>query len=65
MCVDATARAAKDLDFYCTLVHDATAAKALEFNGIQVAGDQVKASFLAALSMVCDEVVSCEEFLAK
>jgi nicotinamidase-related amidase len=65
MCVDATSRAAKDLGFHCTLVHDATAARALEFNGIQVAGDQVKASFLAALSMVCDEVVSCEEFLAK
>ena len=65
MCVDATSRAAKDLGFHCTLVHDATAAKALEFNGIQVAADQVKASFLAALSMVCDEVVSCEEFLKK
>ena len=65
MCVDATSRAAKDLGFHCTLVHDATAARALEFNGIQVAADQVKASFLAALSMVCDEVVSCEEFLKK
>ncbi len=63
MCVDATVRAAKDLGFDCTLIHDATAARALEFNGRSVTADQVKTSFLAALAMVCDRVISCGEFL--
>ncbi len=63
MCVDATTRAAKDLGFHCTLIHDATAASNLEFNGKTVSADQVKISFLSALSMICDRVVSCEDFL--
>ncbi len=63
MCVDATARAAKDLGFHCTLIHDATAARALEFNGQKVTAKEVKTSFLAALSMTCDAVKSCEDFL--
>lgn len=63
MCVDATCRAAKDLGFDCTLVHDATAARDLEFQGVVVPAAQVKASFLAALSMVCDRVVSTTDFL--
>ena len=63
MCVDATARAAKDLGFDCTLIHDATAARALAFDGRKVTADQVKTSFLAALAMVCDRVTSCGEFL--
>jgi nicotinamidase-related amidase len=63
MCVDATTRAAKDLGFHCTLIHDATAARALEFNGKSVTADQVKISFLSALSMICDCVTSCEDFL--
>jgi nicotinamidase-related amidase len=63
MCVDATTRAAKDLGFHCTLIHDATAARALEFNGESVTADQVKTSFLSALSMICDRVTSCKDFL--
>lgn len=64
MCVDATTRAAKDLGFHCTLIHDATAARALEFNGKNVTADQVKTSFLSALSMICDRVISSEDFLS-
>lgn len=63
MCVDATARAAKDLGYHCTLIHDATAARALEFNGSCVTADQVKTAFLAALSMVCDCVTTCDAYL--
>ncbi len=63
MCVDATALAAKDLGFHCTLIHDTTAARALEFDGKHITADQVKTSFLAALSMVCDHVASCENYL--
>ena len=63
MCVDATARVAKDMGFHCTLVHDATAVRVLEFNGKSVTADQVKTSFLSVLSMICDNVTKCEYFL--
>jgi len=63
MCVDATTRVAKDLGFECCLIHDATAARDLEFGGHQVTAAQVKTSFLASLSMICDQVISCEDYL--
>jgi nicotinamidase-related amidase len=63
MCVDATRRAAKDMGFHCTLIHDATAARSLAFHGQRVAADQVKAAFLSALAMICDRIISCEEYL--
>ncbi len=62
MCVDATARAAKDLGFTCTLVHDTTAARDLTFEEKTIPADQVKTAFLAALTMICDQVISSEMF---
>ena len=38
MCVDATVRAAADLGFSATVVHDACAAPDLQFNGVDVPG---------------------------
>jgi nicotinamidase-related amidase len=49
MCVDATTRAGADLGFKMTLVPDACAAPALEYDGRQVAAEDVHASFVAAL----------------
>ena len=49
MCVDATVRAAVDLGFECTVVHDACATKDLSFDGRPVAAADVHAAFLAAL----------------
>src|SRR6185312_12651131 len=49
MCVDATVRAAVDLGFECTVVHDACATKDLRFDGRAVAAADVHAAFLAAL----------------
>jgi nicotinamidase-related amidase len=63
MCVDATTRAATDMGFHCTLIDDATASRALTFKGQHVTADQVKVAFLSALAMVCDRVISSEEFL--
>lgn len=63
MCVDATCRAAKDLGFHCTMIYDATAARQLTFNQETVTAGQVQTAFLSALSMICDQVTSCEEFL--
>ncbi|NOX34807.1 MAG: cysteine hydrolase [Deltaproteobacteria bacterium] len=63
MCVDATARAAKDLGFECILIDDATAAPALEYKGISCSAEQVKAAFTYALAYISDRVTSSEEFL--
>ena len=49
MCVDATVRAAADLGFECTVVHDACATRDLSFDGRPVAAADVHAAFLAAL----------------
>ena len=50
MCVDATVRAAADLGFSPTVVHDACAAPDLDFNGVEVPGATVHAAFMAALA---------------
>ena len=50
MCVDATVRAATDLGFSATVVHDACAAPDLAFNGVDVPGAAVHAAFMAALA---------------
>ena len=49
MCVDATVRAAADLGFAVTLVHDACAAPALSFGGTEVPAPAVGVAFIAAL----------------
>jgi nicotinamidase-related amidase len=65
MCVDATTRAAVDLGFECRLIHDATATRELSFAGVSVPAAQVKAAFLAALTVVCGRVQTAEEFFAE
>ncbi len=49
MCVDATVRAAVDLGFTATVVHDACAAPDLAFNGATIPGATVHGAFMAAL----------------
>jgi nicotinamidase-related amidase len=63
MCVDATARAAKDLGFTVTLVHDATATRDLTFADAHVAANHVQTAFTAALSAVCDTVSDTDRIL--
>jgi nicotinamidase-related amidase len=65
MCVDATVRAAADLGYPVTLLSDACAARALEFQGQKVPAAQVHAAFLAALGMVYAKVQPTAEFLAE
>lgn len=64
MCVDATVRAAFDMGYECTVVHDACAARALAFNGTEVAAAQVHAAFMAALQMRYATMMCCAEMLA-
>lgn len=63
MCVDATVRAAKDLDFDCTLVHDCTATPPTEFAGISCSAEQAKSVIMAALAYITDRVVTTEQLL--
>ena len=61
MCVDATVRAAADLGFAVTVVHDACAAPSLAFGGLEVPAPSVSAAFLGALADGYASVVSAEE----
>lgn len=65
MCIDATARAASDLGFEVIVLHDACAARSLEFNGTVVPAAHVHAAFLAALNMAYAEVTDTDSFLER
>ena len=64
MCVDTTTRAAADLGFACSLAHDACATKALAFNGVEVAAENVQASYMAGLNGLFAKVQSAGELCA-
>ena len=49
MCIDATTRAAADLGFHCTVIHDGCATRNLEFSGKTIPAEEVHGSFMAAL----------------
>jgi nicotinamidase-related amidase len=61
MCVDSTVRAAADLGFEVTVVHDACAAPDLAFGGQEVPGATVHAAFVAALADSYATVVSAAD----
>jgi nicotinamidase-related amidase len=61
MCVDASVRAASDLGFTVTVVHDACAAPNLEFNGTKVDGTTVHATFMAALDGNYAQLVAADD----
>jgi len=63
MCVDATVRAAVDLGFEATVVHDACAAPDLEFAGETIPAHAVHGAFLAALDDSYAEVRSADELV--
>jgi nicotinamidase-related amidase len=63
MCVDATVRAAADLGFSPTVVHDACAAPDLNFDGVDVPGAAVHAAFMAALADSYAQVTSAAELV--
>ena len=62
MCIDATTRAAADLGFQCTVVHDACATKDLTFGGKTVPADMVHGAFMASLQSVYAEVLTLRSF---
>lgn len=64
MCVEAATRAAADLGFEVTVLHDACATRGLRFGDTEVPAAHVHAAALAALSGSYAEVVSVEEWLS-
>ena len=65
MCIDAVTRAAADLGYSNTLLHDACATLDMEFNGRKVSAADVHSAFMAALAFAYAEVISTEELLAR
>ncbi|MFL6610988.1 MAG: cysteine hydrolase family protein [Pseudomonas sp.] len=64
MCIDGVVRAAADLGYGVTVIHDACATRDLEFNGVVVPAAQVHAAFMSALGFAYANVVSTEQFLS-
>jgi nicotinamidase-related amidase len=62
MCIDATTRAAADLGYNCTVIHDACATRNLEFGGKSIAAEQVHGAFMAALGSAYAKVLSLNEY---
>jgi nicotinamidase-related amidase len=65
MCIDATVRAANDLGYGTTTVHDACATMALEFGGRSVPAGQVHAAIMAALADAYGAVVATDAAIAR
>lgn len=65
MCVHGITRAAVDLGYPVTVIHDACATLDLEFNGVKVPAAQVHAAFMAALAFAYSTMSSTEDFLAR
>ena len=62
MCVEAATRAASDLGFQCTLIHDACATKDLKFGDRVIKSEDVHYATLSTLRTY-SAVISTEEFL--
>jgi len=63
MCIDAAARAASDLGYHVTVVHDACASRDLEFGESVVPAEQVHAAYMSALGFAYAKTVSTAELL--
>lgn len=63
MCVDTTVRAARERGFRLTLLHDACATRALQWQEQEIPAAQVHAAYMAALQGYFADVVTTAAFL--
>ena len=63
MCIDAVVRAAADLGYKVTVLHDACATRDQEFNGQVIPAAQVHGAYMASLAFGYAGVVSADEYL--
>jgi nicotinamidase-related amidase len=62
-CIDSTTRAAADLGYSATVIHDACATLDLKFEDQTIPAAQVQAAYMAALGFAFANVVSTETYL--
>lgn len=65
MCIDAAVRAAADMGYLVTVLHDACATLDLEFQGMTVPAAHVQAAMMAAFEFGYGAVTSTDEYLAE
>ena len=63
MCVDSTARAACDLGYKVTVIHDACASRDLNFCGVYVPASQVHVAFMASLGLAFASMLTTKEYV--
>ncbi|CRM03399.1 MULTISPECIES: cysteine hydrolase family protein [Pseudomonas] len=63
MCIDAVVRAAADLGYKVTVIHDACATCDQNFNGQVIPAAQVHGAYMAALAFGYASVVSTQDYL--
>lgn len=64
MCIDAAVRAAADLGYAVTVLHDACATRDLEFNGSIIPAAQAHAAYMSSLAFAYAQVISTQDWLA-
>ncbi|MFD0912926.1 cysteine hydrolase family protein [Methylophilus luteus] len=64
MCIDAVVRAAVDLGYVATILHDACATLDLEFDGVNIPAAQVHAAAMAAFAFGYGSVISTDKYLS-
>ena len=65
MCIDAAARAASDLGYNNTIVHDACATRDLEFDGKVISAPEVHAAYMSALGFAYGRVLTTDDYLSE
>lgn len=65
MCIDAIVRHAADAGYQCTVVEDACAAPNIVRQGVELSGEQVQHTMMAALEFAYADVVNTENYLAR
>ena len=63
-CVDSTVRAAFDMGYGITLLHDTCATRDLEFNNNLISAEQVHSVFMASLGKSFSFVTSSSEYIS-
>ena len=64
-CIDAITRASNDFGYDCIVIHDACAARDLQFNGKHIPAEYVHGAFMAALQFAYAKTISTKEYLQK
>lgn len=64
MCIDAVVRAAVDMGYVVTILHDACATLDVEFNGVNVPAAHVHAAMMAAFAFGYGSVISTDKYLS-